>query len=117
AGSLDDDARKALAELGLEEFAKIESQDSYCAIFENGSVIDEERSSSESVSIVHNGATVSSGGYWCGNFASILIDEEGYSADYAVNERGVNIVVYNPKLDIVVDRACFDTCLNEVDLP
>ncbi|MBR3234152.1 MAG: hypothetical protein IKG11_00900, partial [Atopobiaceae bacterium] len=90
---------------------------SYCAIFENGTVTEEQRSSSESVSIERNGITISSGGYWSGNFASIVIDQVGTPTNYASNGRGVNIVVYNPKLDIVVDTAYFDTHDNEVDLP
>ena len=117
AESLSDGARALFADMGLVEFSKIGPQESYCAIFENGTVTEEQRSSSESVSIERNGITISSGGYWSGNFASIVIDQVGTPTNYASNGRGVNIVVYNPKLDIVVDTAYFDTHDNEVDLP
>lgn len=118
ADSLSDEARWALASLGLSEASKIESNDSYCAAFENGEVVEEARSNDGVPLVVERmGYTIESGGYFSGNVASIVIDEGGVPADYALNSRGFNIVVYNPKLDIVVDSACFDTCHNDVDVP
>ena len=118
AEALSEEARWALASLGLEEASKIEPNDSYCAAFENGAVVEEARSNDGvPLTIERMGYTIESGGYFSGNVASIVIDESGDPADYALNSRGFNIVVYNPKLDIVVDSACFDTSHNGVDVP
>lgn len=114
---LSDDERKALSSLGLTGFASLEPQGSYCAVIENGQVSAEENGGpSNSASIERTGFTVESGGYWAGNYASIVIDQDGYPYNYSPNSRGVNVVVYNPKLDIIVDTACFDTSSNGIDL-
>ncbi len=53
-----------------------------------------------------------------GNAAEIMIDGK----DYAVNQRGINIVIFDKKQDSVMDTVCFDThskdfaCTREADI-
>ena len=46
-----------------------------------------------------------SAGYETGNAASIIIDDE----EFAFNERGLNIVMYDKVNDNVIDSICADT--------
>jgi len=116
--SLTDEARQALAGLGLTEVLDLGPQESYCAVFENGSVVAQSRGENgTAASLEGSGYSIDSAGYWAGNYCSIVIDQEGYPQNYSVDGRGFNIVVYNPKLDIVVDKANFDTNAHEVDVP
>ncbi|MBP3893737.1 MAG: hypothetical protein J6D34_06820 [Atopobiaceae bacterium] len=118
AGSLSEEARHALAELGLTEIETLGSQESYCAVFENGGVAAQSKGGVDSsASLVGSAYSIESAGYWAGNYCSIVIDQDGYPANYSPDSRGFNIVVYNPKLDIVVDTACFDTNSTEVEIP
>ena len=115
--SLSDEARAALVDMGLTEMVDLGYQESYCAAIEDGEVVDQVRGyGEEPVILERRWYTLKSGGYNSGNVASIVIDDNGYSADYANNARGFNIVVYNPKLDIVVDETSFDSCANSVDI-
>lgn len=118
-GSLTPEARQALIDMGFTDVGVLGHQSSYCAAVEDGVVTEQQVSQSgdEPTTIVHKWYTISSAGYRAGNYASIIIDDNGYSADYALNSRGFNIVVYNPRLDIVVDRAAFDTAAVPIDLP
>ena len=116
-GSLSDDARHALAGLGLSDIESLGSQESYCAVFENGSVVAQSKGDAGSTaSLVGSGYSIESAGYWAGSYCSIVIDQDGYPANYSPDGRGFNVVVYNPKLDIIVDTASFDTNNNDVDL-
>lgn len=116
--ALTDESRQALAGLGLTDILELGPQESYCAVFENGSVVAQSRSESgTTASLESSGYSIESAGYWAGNYCSIVIDQDGYPQNYSVDGRGFNIVVYNPKLDIVVDKASFDTNANEVDVP
>ena len=118
AAMLSDEARAALVNMGFTGIANLGYQDSYCAVFENGAVTQEVLTSgSEPARIEGSYYTLESGGFYAGNMASIVLERSGYSNDYAHNARGFNIVVYNPKLGIVVDRANFDTNANPVDVP
>lgn len=116
--ALTPEARQALIDMGFTDLEFLGRQSSYCATVEDGEVTEQQvdASGEEPTRIVHKWYTVSSAGYRAGNYASIIIDDNGYSADYALNSRGFNIVVYNPRLDIVVDRAVFDTFAVPVDL-
>lgn len=51
------------------------------------------------------GCAVISASHDYGNISSVKIDE----TEYSVNSRGLNIVVYDPAINKVVDSVCFDT--------
>lgn len=55
---------------------------------------------------------VRSASYWNENLAEILLN----GINYAVNGRGVNLVIYDKKLKQVVDSVCFDTHIKELPL-
>ena len=55
---------------------------------------------------------VRSASYWNENLAEILLN----GIDYAVNGRGINIVIYDKKLKQVIDSICFDTHIKELPL-
>lgn len=112
------EARMALVNMGFTGIGELGFHDSYCAVFEGGTVKQEVLThDSEVARIEGRNYTLESGGFNAGNTASIVIENDGYSKDYANNARGFNIVVYNPKLGIVVDRTSFDTYENPVDVP
>ena len=116
-GNLTEEVRAAFAQMGLTDLADIYPNESYCAAIEDGVVVEEQRGfGEEPITLERKWYTLTSGGAASGNVASIVIDDNGYSADYSTNSRGFNIVVYNALLDIVVDRAHFDTTVNAVDL-
>lgn len=115
---LDDQARAALAGLGLSGVSKLGSQDSYCAAFINGSIADERVTSGTTPATLEGvGYTLESAGSVAGNYCSIAVETSGQVTEYAPNGHGFNIVVYNPKLNIVVDTASFDTNAYGVSLP
>lgn len=100
----------ALRNLGLQMDYTKALQHSYIAIIENGEVKYEALSSRP---LNYNGICNQSGkqyelyssGWWTTPKASIKIDEK----EYAINTRGLNIVVYDNKRDLVLDSVAFDT--------
>ncbi len=92
-------------------YDKIHYRDSYYAVLSHGQSLDENVSHDKlSTSGKLPGGieyTVDSAGYDTGeSIASIRIAGE----EYAVNQRGMNIVVYDENNHEVVDTVCFDTC-------
>lgn len=83
---------------------------SYLALIENGKVKYECLSNDK---ITYNGNIdnsnisyrIVSSGYNTNSLAQIFID----GVDWAINRRGLNIVVYDKKTQIVLDSVCFDT--------
>lgn len=114
--SLTKEQRDELAKMGLTKLSKIELRDSYIGIIKDGKVVKEEIKKyatikdKETITYTakfENGVeyTLESGGYSHGKKASIIIDGK----EYAKNERGLNIVVYNEDVDTVLDSVVFDT--------
>lgn len=115
--SMSEEARAALVDMGFAGIAELGIQDSYCAALQAGRLVDEAIAhGDQSAHIDGFFYTIDSGGYYAGNKASIIIEQDGHSNSYATNNRGFNIVVYNPKLGIVVDSTSFDTNANPIDL-
>lgn len=120
AASLTDDQRETFLSLGLTQLASLGQQDSYLAIIKNGRVIVEQtlRSSETNTppgpvtrtGTLANGLgySLKSGGFNHGCIASCQIN----GLEFALNQRGINIVVYNSLLDMPIDSACFDTYLS-----
>jgi hypothetical protein len=85
---------------------------SYAAIIDNGAIVYEAMSPesiSHSAAICNLDIDIFSAGFDCGNKASILIDTK----EYAVNQRGLNIVVYDKSMCKIVDSVRFDTFIPE----
>ena len=110
--------------MGLNELAKLTLRDSYLAVIENGTIVTEQVIKQEGDQN-ENGAgpltyaghlldgtayTLTSGGLYMGNVSSCVIGGTEYSTD----QRGLNIVVYDQKLQKVVDSTYFDTCASAV---
>ena len=53
---------------------------------------------------------IQSAGLAAGNYASIIVN----GTEYAVNARGINIVVYDNLAKEVIDSVAFDTCVPEL---
>ncbi len=112
ARSLDKDARSIFRKMGLEELAELERRDSYLAVVKGGDVLTEVRDHGETpITLGGNGYTLVSGGMDSGNKSSIEINGEEYSA----GGRGINVVIYDTALHIVVDTVSFDTYAIPVD--
>ncbi|MBQ4249751.1 MAG: hypothetical protein II705_06900 [Clostridia bacterium] len=115
--------RRELSRLGLTELSNLEYGDCYAAVMKNGTIILEERKANEELSAEEtsgDGAPplelfgvlagdvpyeMTSGGANFGDTVSIKIDGE----EYAPDERGLNIVVYNNTTGEVECTALFDT--------
>lgn len=103
--------RILLENLGLKENLQGKFRSSYYAVIENGKVICEKLGYDEAIyetgKFDKNTHTydIYSAGYSGGSKASVCID----GVEYAINGRGLNIVVYDNVKDYVVDSVCFDT--------
>lgn len=93
--------------LGLQKRLCGQVTQSYLAVLSKGEVFYEELSSE---ALLYEGVveelqiSAKSAGFYVGNDVSIQID----GVEYAVKERGINIVVYDTLLDTVADSVCFD---------
>ena len=105
---LDEQSIAHLAQLGLTMISGGEYGHSYAALIDRGTVKFEERSDrrieySEMVNDISY--DIVSSGWYTWPLASIQIDE----TEYAINSRGINIVVYDNESGAVIDTVCFDT--------
>lgn len=108
ASGLGEKERETLQSLGFQ--TEFSYGNSFLAIIENGEVKYESSSNRE---ISFSGKTSAfdrsyflfSSGWYTGPQASIVINGK----EYARNNRGINIVVYDEVRDIVLDSVCFDT--------
>ena len=98
---------QAMHSLGLEHAPFQAFQSSYLAVIDKKSIIYENCSDQL---LQYNGTLenidvyAESGGFHAGNTSSIQID----GIEYSLNQRGMNIVVYDNLLNRVIDRVCFD---------
>lgn len=105
---LTEDMIQALQGLGLQFDIKDQYRGSYLAVVNNGEVQCEETSTDM---ITYNGKigeieiSLTSAGYESGNIASVEINGE----EYAVNARGINLVLLDVKTGVVLDSVAFDT--------
>ncbi|MFI3214301.1 MAG: interleukin-like EMT inducer domain-containing protein [Eubacteriales bacterium] len=99
----DENACFELAKLGLVELSKLEYNNSYIAILDEGNVIIEERSSEEVLQKNMFNYGIVSSGFDAETISSIVIDE----VEYSPNISGINIVVYNKNTKLVVDARAF----------
>ena len=100
-----------LNSLGLKEHLNEHFRHSYAAVIDGGNVVLEEFSSDSAVRMQysfgeHNAELVSEGWNVKKYPAPINITIDG--SDYAINRRGINIVVWNKKEERVIDSVCFD---------
>ncbi len=118
AASLTEEQRAYFASIGLVELSQLSYGDSYLAVIDNGDVITEQNQldpgeGNENDDLIsysgtlHNGTsyTVTSGGYHMGNKSSIIIEDTERSS----NKRGLNIAIYDNKMQRYVTNANFDT--------
>ncbi len=86
-------------------------QSSYIAAIKDGEILQEELSTEMISCQIQTGelmAEMVSAGYEKGNIASIKIN----GTEYAINQRGLNIVIYDTEENIIVDSLCIDTYSN-----
>lgn len=104
--SFDSAVRSVFSQNGLAGLAALEFRDSYLAVISGGEVLYELRDHGK-VPIEESilGVQMSSGGMDSGNESSVVIN----GTDYSPKGRGINIVVYDPLLDMVIDTVSFDT--------
>ena len=102
----------ALRSLGLQEDYSKAFQRSYIAVIEDGQVKYEALSNrpldySGKCYKTEKKYELHSSGWWTAWGASIKLDGN----EYAVNSRGLNIVVYDDERGLVLDSVGFDTCM------
>lgn len=100
---------QALQQFGLTANLKDNYRTSYLAVVCDGKVIEEmqDYSKLETTGTMINGSTyyIESSGHDCGLHSSIIIDD----VEYCLDDRGMNIVIYNYKINKVVDIYTYDT--------
>lgn len=111
---LNDTIQLKLKKLGLKENLIQQFFVGYIAILKDGKVLYEKKSKNGEyeeyhTSILNHAIDVISRPYENGNKASICIDKK----EYAVNERGLNIVIYSKLQNKVIDSVAFDTHVPE----
>ncbi len=113
-GALDDTVRKLLQERGLVELSKLQFRDSYLAVINGKKVVYEQRDHGQ-VPITTKGVgySMSSGGLESGNVSSIIIN----GTEYSIANRGLNLVVYDTMLNMVIDSINFDTYATPIKVP
>lgn len=125
--SVKDDATKSLtqeqldgfADLGLSELAQLEYQGTYIALIEDGQVMYEESKNPVEGETTSSDLSISQRGYLMDGTFYILESGGGENNDssivsidmeyYSRNSRGINIVVYDQELGMVIDSVVFDT--------
>ncbi len=118
ATSLTEEQRTYFESIGLVELSQLTYGEAYLAVIDNGKVITEQyqkdpgkkNATDDLISYtgaLHNGTsyTVISGGYHMGNTSSIVIENTERSS----NKRGLNLVIYDNKMQRYVANAVFDT--------
>ena len=104
---LSEEAVALMQQLGCQWDVSTAGGNSYLAVVENG-IIHAETGSEDVVAyenrIYDHTFKVVSQGSQAGCNASIIID----GVEYAPNEKGFNIVVYDPKLDMILSRNSFE---------
>lgn len=97
-----------LKNLGLNKGLQGKLRASYIGIIDGDEVVFEELSDSQinaNMSIDDINVNVISAGFEVGNKASIMIGDK----EYAINRRGINIVIYDKKDGKIIDSVAFDT--------
>jgi hypothetical protein len=101
-----------LSASGLKEDLRGKERQSYTAVIDRGVVGFEELAPGKGVSLAHRGTFENgveyglySSDFTAKNACSIVID----GAEYAVNKRGLNFVVYDNERKEVIDSVAFDT--------
>lgn len=112
--AIDEETLGLLRNFGIAAPLDACAQASYYAIIDGDYVYDQLGGEMLSTSgALRNGVEsyeITSAGKVCGNSCSIKIN----GTKYAVNETGLNIVVYNNELKKVIDSVCFDTSSPEL---
>ena len=110
---LDEDDRNQVAGLGLIELSRIAYGDSYLAVIDGGNVVTE-ACDHGAVPLQAEGIVYQlvSGGINSGSVSSIKIGD----AEYSLNARGLNVVVYNKLTEEVVDSIVFDSDIYSVSM-
>ena len=104
--SLSEEARSAFSELGLKNLVGLQSGDSYIGILDEGMTCFEQKSHGENpISYNDIDFSVTSGGFDSGKISSVLI----HGNEESLNQRGLNIVVYDKQLQEAVSSITFDT--------
>lgn len=106
--ALTEEVIKTMQSLGLEFDLRGHYRWSYLAVIDSGNVLYENILDSKleyKTEIAGNTIEMQSAGYETGNIASIKIND----VEYALNKRGINIVVYDKQADCVVDSVRLDT--------
>lgn len=109
--ALTSDFINSMRRMGLKFDLEGQYRASYGAVVSDGKVLYEKLSKEElGFQTEENNVSISlvSAGYENGNRASIKIDDK----EYAINSRGINVVIYDLEKHVVVDSLCIDTYSN-----
>ena len=107
--SLTEELSQQIKDLGLGFMLKGHHQYGYLAAVLDGEILMEQMGDQhltcENLTVGEHIISMQSGGWFTGNIASIQID----GAEYALNGRGLNLVVVDTLSWKIIDRVCIDT--------
>lgn len=115
---LEEEMAEKLRRFGLEQTPAGRYRASYYAVIDQGNLALEQITEAESGDMLQASGNLADGtpyilqsaGLNAGNYASIIVN----GTEYAVNARGINIVVYDNLTKEVIDSVAFDTCAPEL---
>ncbi len=110
--ALTEDVIKSMNKLGLNFYTQDAYRNAYAAIIGNKPMFEQKDDSIVKCNAEFEGVKISmqSASYKGGNNASILLDGK----EYAKNQRGLNIVIYNKELHHVTDSVYVDLYENDI---
>lgn len=115
---LGEEITEKLRQFGMEQTPAGRYRASYYAVIDQGNLLLEQTAEAESSEMLQASGSLADGtpfiiqsaGLAAGNYASIIVN----GTEYAVNARGINIVVYDNLAKEVIDSVAFDTCVPEL---
>ena len=114
AGKLDDEVRAAFTAMGLPVLGELEYANGYLCVIDGGNLVVETQGGGETpLTYDYDIFHVESAGRDAGHYCSILID----GVEYAKNNTGINVVVYDKDKELLFDTLNFNTSKQKVTLP
>ncbi|MDO4797346.1 MAG: hypothetical protein Q4A01_04905 [Coriobacteriales bacterium] len=100
---------QALAEMGFGDLATLGYRESYCGVQNPDDTIIEQRTSvTEVAALKEQDYSLQSAGLEAGNYATIRIAASGLGTNHATNQRGLQIVVYDPESGDIIEKVVFE---------
>ncbi len=100
---------QALAEMGFTDLATLGYRESYCGVQDpDDTIIEQRTSASEVAALKEQDYSLQSAGLEAGNYATIRIAASGLGTNHATDQRGLQVVVYDPDSGDIIEKVVFE---------